>query len=73
MPIDHFGYYGGFDDNIGVLLNSALPSRRAVGAEIALEGAYGVAADGTAYLVANRIEKGTGRAKFMHEVGAHPI
>lgn len=58
-------------DNVRVLLNSELPSRRAVGAEIALEGAYGVAADGTAYLVADRIEKGTGRAKFMHEVGAH--
>ena len=44
---------------------------RAVGASIALEGAYGVASNGRAYLVADRIQKGSGRAKFMHEVGAH--
>lgn len=58
-------------DTIGDLLTSSLPSRRVVGAALALEGAYGVATDGTAYLVADRIKKGSGRAKFMHEVGAH--
>lgn len=34
-------------------------------------GAYGVASDGRAILIADRISKGQGRAKFMHEVGAH--
>lgn len=58
-------------DTVGDLLNSKLPMQRAIGAQIALEGAYGVAADGTAYLIADRIKKGSGRAKFMHEVGGH--
>jgi hypothetical protein len=44
---------------------------KAVGAAIAMQGAYGVATDGRAFLIADRIEKGEGRAKFMHEVGAH--
>jgi hypothetical protein len=43
----------------------------AVGAALKLEGAYGVAVDGRAFLIADRISKGTGRAAFMHEVGAH--
>jgi hypothetical protein len=33
--------------------------------------AFGWARNGNVVLVANRIEKGTGRAKFMHEVGTH--
>jgi hypothetical protein len=44
---------------------------RVVGASLAVKGAFGVAANGRAYLVANRIEQGDGRAKFMHEVGSH--
>lgn len=58
-------------DTIDDLLNHPDENVRAVGAAIALEGAYGVAVDGRAYLVADRIEQGTGRAKFMHEVGTH--
>lgn len=58
-------------DTIDDLLNHPDENVRAVGAAIALEGAYGVAADGRAYLVADRIEQGSGRAKFLHEVGAH--
>lgn len=58
-------------DSIEDLLRSSDKMVRAVGASIALEGAYGVAVNGRAYLIANRIQKGAGRAKFMHEVGAH--
>lgn len=58
-------------DSIEDLLRSPDKMVRAVGAAIALEGAYGVAANGRGYLIANRIQKGAGRAKFMHEVGAH--
>jgi hypothetical protein len=58
-------------DSIEDLLRSPDKMVRAVGAGIALENAYGVAANGRGYLIANRIQKGAGRAKFMHEVGAH--
>lgn len=58
-------------DSIEDLLRSPDKMVRAVGAGIALENAYGVAANGRGYLIANRIQKGSGRAKFMHEVGAH--
>ena len=58
-------------NTIGDLLKSPDTTRRVVGAKMALNSAYGVAADGTAYLVADRIRKGTGKAKFMHEVGSH--
>lgn len=53
------------------LLNHPDNKVKAVGVQIELKGAYGVASDGRAFLIANRIEKGRGRAKFMHEVGAH--
>lgn len=53
------------------LTNSADKVVQQIGAVLAVEGAYGVAVNGRAYLIANRIEKGMGRAKFMHEVGAH--
>jgi hypothetical protein len=58
-------------DSIDDLLNSGTLSQREVGAALQAEGAYGVAKDGVAYLVADRIQKGEGRAKFMHEVGSH--
>jgi hypothetical protein len=58
-------------DSIKDLLTSTDRDVQIVGANIALNQAYGVAADGRAYLIANRINKGSGRAKFMHEVGAH--
>ena len=58
-------------DSVQDLLESSDPVEQELGASIALNKAYGVAADGKAYLVANRITKGQGRAKFLHEVGAH--
>jgi hypothetical protein len=58
-------------DTIGDLLTSSDRTKKVLGAKMALEGAYGVASDGVAYLVADRIAKGSGRAKFMHEVGGH--
>jgi hypothetical protein len=58
-------------DSIADLLNDPDPEVRVMAAGMALENAYGVAANGRAYLIANRIEKGRGRAKFMHEVGVH--
>jgi hypothetical protein len=58
-------------DSIEDLLRSPDKMVRAVGAGIALENAYGVAVNGRGYLIANRIQKGAGRAKFMHEVGGH--
>ena len=58
-------------DSVADLLMSNDKTKVAIGAILELEGAYGVASDGRAYLVANRIEQGTGRAKFMHEVGGH--
>jgi hypothetical protein len=58
-------------DSIQDLLNSPDRDVQIAGAGIALNKAYGVAANGRAYLIANRINKGSGRAKFMHEVGAH--
>ena len=53
------------------LLNSNDPVEQKLGAAMALNKAFGVAHNGKAYLIANRITKGQGRAKFMHEVGAH--
>lgn len=38
---------------------------------IAEERAFGWTRDGKAILIASRIQQGQGRAKFMHEVGAH--
>jgi hypothetical protein len=58
-------------DSIQDLLNSPDRDVQIAGAGIALNQAYGVAVNGRAYLIANRINKGAGRAKFMHEVGAH--
>jgi hypothetical protein len=58
-------------DSVEDLLKSSNKAVQKLGAILAVEGAYGVAVDGKAYLIANRIEKGRGRAKFMHEVGAH--
>jgi len=58
-------------DSIDDLLNSGTPEVRALGEAIQAKGAYGVAQGGVAYLIANRIQQGQGRAKFMHEVGAH--
>jgi hypothetical protein len=58
-------------DSIQDLLNHPDRDVQIAGAGIALNQAYGVAANGRAYLIANRINKGSGRAKFMHEVGAH--
>lgn len=58
-------------DSIDDLLNSGTPEVQALGEAIQAKGAYGVAQGGVAYLIANRISKGQGRAKFMHEVGAH--
>lgn len=53
------------------LLMSADPVEQKLGAVLALNRAYGVATNGRAYLIADRIDKGQGRAKFMHEVGVH--
>ena len=58
-------------DSVADLLTSPDKNVRAIGAALQLEGAYGVAVDGRAFLVANRIKQGQGRAKFMHEVGGH--
>jgi len=58
-------------DSVADLLSSSDKNIRAVGAALQLQGAYGVAVDGRAFLVANRIKQGSGRAKFMHEVGGH--
>ena len=58
-------------DNLQALLESPLQDLKALATAIGDKGAYGVAVDGKAYLIANRIEKGDGRAKFMHEVGGH--
>jgi len=58
-------------DSVADLLTSTDKNIRAVGAGLQLEGAYGVAVNGRAFLVANRIKQGSGRAKFMHEVGGH--
>jgi hypothetical protein len=62
--------------DIGELLRSSDPAEQKLGAALALKGAFGVSTEddkgqGRAYLIANRISKGQGRAKFMHEVGAH--
>jgi len=58
-------------ESIADLINSSDENIRAVGVGIQLGGAYGVASDGRAFLIANRIKQGSGRAKFMHEVGGH--
>jgi hypothetical protein len=58
-------------ESVADLLTSPDENIRAVGAALQLQGAYGVAVDGRAYLIANRIKQGSGRAKFMHEVGGH--
>ena len=58
-------------NTIDDLLNDPDPKVREVGEAIKKENAYGVAVDGRAYLIADRVNQGSGRAKFMHEVGAH--
>ena len=58
-------------ESIADLINSSDENLRAAGVGIQLSGAYGVASDGRAFLIANRIKQGSGRAKFMHEVGGH--
>lgn len=58
-------------DSVNDLLSSSNETVVAVGAALKLAGAYGVAADGRAFLIADRINKGNGRAAFLHEVGAH--
>lgn len=58
-------------DSVEALLKNPDADIRAVAKALSDAGAFGVAVDGRAYLIANRIEKGRGRAKFMHEVGAH--
>jgi len=58
-------------DTLSDLLLSKDRTRQIVGAMMGLNNAYGVASNGVAYLVADRVRKGTGRAKFMHEVGVH--
>ena len=58
-------------NNLEELLASPLSDVKKLAKAINDQNAYGVTADGVAYLIADRIEKGTGRAKFMHEVGAH--
>ena len=58
-------------ESIADLINSSDAKIRAVGVAMQLGGAYGVASDGRAFLIANRIKQGSGRAKFMHEVGGH--
>jgi hypothetical protein len=58
-------------DTIGDLLLSPDRKLKVLGAMMALQNAYGVASDGRAVLIADRIKQGTGRAKFMHEVGGH--
>jgi hypothetical protein len=58
-------------DSVEDMLKSKDSNVQQIGAVLAIEGAFGVAVNGKAYLIANRIEKGMGRAKFMHEVGAH--
>ena len=58
-------------DTLSDLLLSKDRTRQIVGAMMGLNNAYGVASNGVAYLVADRVRKGTGRAKFMHEVGIH--
>ena len=57
--------------NVKDLLESNDPDEQKLGAVLALNRAYGVAMNGRAYLIADRIAKGQGRAKFMHEVGVH--
>lgn len=58
-------------DSVVDLLQSSDPALQRLGAALSIDRAYGVAAGGRAVLVANRIQKGQGRAKFMHEVGTH--
>jgi phosphoglycolate phosphatase-like HAD superfamily hydrolase/uncharacterized membrane protein (DUF106 family) len=58
-------------DTINDLLSSQDADVRTVGVAMKLQNAFGVTVNGRAYLVADRIQKGEGRAKFMHEVGAH--
>jgi len=58
-------------DSVEDLLNSTDPVVKKVRQSIQTAKAYGVAPDGKAYLIANRITKGMGRAKFTHEAGSH--
>jgi hypothetical protein len=58
-------------DSISDLIRHPDADVRAVAKALGDKGAYGVAVNGKAFLIANRIEQGEGRAKFLHEVGAH--
>lgn len=58
-------------DSISDLIRNPDADVRAVAKALGDKGAYGVAVNGKAFLIANRIEQGEGRAKFLHEVGAH--
>ena len=58
-------------NSIEDMLQSPLDDLRALAKVINDQSAYGVAVDGTAYLIANRIQQGRARSTFLHEVGAH--
>lgn len=60
-------------DTVEDLLQSEDREASNVGSTLELNGnaPYGVATNGRAYLIADRINKGEGRAAFLHEVGSH--
>lgn len=58
-------------DSIADMLQSPIEDLRVLAKVINDQNAYGVAVDGTAYLIANRIQQGRARSTFLHEVGAH--
>lgn len=58
-------------DSVDDLINSKDPVRAAVGRAINDAGAFAAVENSVAYVIADRINKGEGPAKFLHEVGAH--
>ena len=58
-------------DSLEAMLQSPNTDLRALAKVIGDQNAYGVAVDGVAYLIADRIQQGRARSTFLHEVGAH--
>lgn len=58
-------------DSVDDLINSDDDTRHEVGRRIKANGAFAAVHRHVAYMIADRINKGEGTAKFLHEVGAH--
>lgn len=71
VRVDALGRSINIVEDVNELLNSPLDDIRKIGEALRDPSKYGIYANNRVWIIANRIEKGNGRAAFMHEVGVH--